>query len=81
MSLQKGISEELQKQKVGNKYKVLIESSTFDNKFYVGRSYMDVPSEDGVIYIENNSNTNLIGEFVNVEITDFNEYDLIGKII
>lgn len=81
MSLQKDISEELQKQKVGNTYKVLIETTTFDNKFYIGRSYMDVPSEDGVIYMENNSNTNLIGEFVNVKITDYKEYDLIGKII
>ena len=81
MALQKGISEQLQKKKIGKDYKVLIESKTFDNKFYIGRSYMDVPSEDGVIYIENNSNSDLIGNFVNVKIIDSNEYDLVGKII
>lgn len=80
MTLQKDISKKLQEQKIGNKYKVLIESITFDNRFYIGRSYMEVPSEDGVIYIGNDSDTNLIGEFVDVEIIDSSEYDLIGKI-
>mgnify|MGYP003339732015 CR=1 FL=1 len=46
----------------------------------IGRSYMDVPSEDGVIYIVNDNDTT-INEFAEVEITESSEYDLLGKIV
>ena len=41
---------------------------------------MDVPDEDGVVYIES-SDTSLIGKFIKVKITDYSDYDLIGKIL
>lgn len=82
MKLQQGISKELLKNKIGKIYDTLIESKTFDNKYYIGRTYMDVPDEDGVVYIlDNDIETNLIGQFVKCEITDIQEYDLIGKYI
>ena len=40
---------------------------------------MDVPSEDGVIYIKFNPEY-MINEFVKVQITDSYEYDLVGFI-
>ena len=52
MKLQQKISEENLKQKIGNDYEVLIENKTFDNKYWVGRTKMDVPEMDGVVYIE-----------------------------
>ena len=80
MELQQSISTNNLKNKVGKKYECLIENITEEGEYYIGRSYMDVPSEDGVIYIENDG-TGMINEFVLVEITDNNEYDLFGKIV
>ena len=41
---------------------------------------MDVPSEDGVVYIKNDGVT-LVNDFVNVKIIDSKEYDLIGEVV
>ena len=81
MKLQQKIAEENLKQKIGNEYEVLIENKTFDNKYWVGRTKMDVPEMDGVVYIENNKEENLINSFVKCKIIDIQRYDLIGKIM
>ncbi len=80
MKIQKEISEERLKSKIGKTYKTLIEEKSFDGRYLIGRTYMDVPDEDGVVFIENNTNEDLIGKFVNVEIVDVQEYDLIGRL-
>ena len=80
MKLQQKISEENLKQKIGNKYEVLIENKTFDNKYWVGRTKMDVPEMDGVVYIENKNEKNLINKFIICKIVETKGYDLIGKI-
>ena len=81
MKLQNEISKENLKTKIGKEYEVLIENKTFDNKYYVGRSYMDCPEIDGLIYILNEKE-NLIGQFVKCKITKIKDnYDLIGKIV
>ncbi len=77
MELQQKISKENQKSKIGKTYECLVENITEDGKYYISRSYMDVPSEDGVIYIENDG-TLMINDFVLVKITDSTEYDLYG---
>lgn len=79
MKLQNKISEERLKNKVGNTYKALIEEKSFDGKYLIGRTYMDVPDEDGVVFIKNSTDNDLIGKFVDVKIIDVQEYDLIGK--
>ena len=81
MKLQQKIAEENLKLKIGNEYEVLIENKTFDNKYWVGRTKMDVPEMDGVVYIENNKEKNLINSFVKCKIIDIQGYDLIGKIM
>lgn len=81
MKLQKSISEEKLKSKIGNVYKTLIEEKSFDGKYLVGRTYMDVPDEDGVVFIKNSTDKDLIGKFVNIEITGIQEYDLLGKLV
>ena len=78
MNKQYSITEELNKQRIGRIYKVIIDS--FDGENYVGRSYMDSPEIDSGIIFTSNNNLN-IGDFVNVEITDYNGYDLIGEAI
>jgi len=85
MKLQKEISINNQKEKVGNIYTVLLEGKSFDNKYYIGRTYMDVPDMDGVIYIKRNfskkemTKKDLTGVFINVKIIEYNEYDLIAE--
>lgn len=78
MNKQYSITEELNKQRIGSIYKVIID--TFDGEKYVGRSYMDSPEIDSGIIFTCDNNLN-IGDFVNVEITDYNGYDLIGEAI
>ena len=72
MSLQKEISKENMKKHIGEVLKVLVE------KEGLGRTYMDVPDIDGIIYVKGNSKINT---FINCKVTDINEYDLIGEIV
>ncbi len=79
MKIAKEVSKENLKSFIGRKYKVLIENNTFDNKFYIGRTYMDIPDTDGVIIIKNTKD-NMLGKFIECEVTDVKNYDLIGEI-
>ena len=80
MELQKQIANESQKQLIGKKLEVLVETKTFDNKFYVGRSYREVPEIDSLIYMPI-IDKQLEGKFVEVKITEVQDYDLIGEIL
>ena len=78
MKLQKEISKENLKNKIGKTLEILIEGETFDHKYYIGRSYMDVPEIDGVVYLKEKENELLqIGEFTTCKVIDVNDYDLI----
>ena len=79
MKIAKEVSKENLKSFIGRKYKVLIENNTFDNKFYIGRTYMDRPDTDGVIIIKNTKD-NMLGKFIECKVTDVKNYDLIGEI-
>ena len=80
MEIQQKVSNENLKNKIGQTVEVLIEDISFDGKYLIGRTSQDVPEEDGIIYVENNNFESKVNTFANVEITDVNEYDLIGKI-
>ena len=79
MKLQQKISEENAKKQIGRELKVLLEERSFDGKYYIGRSYMDVPDIDGVVFVNCNEE-NLEGTFVNVKIVKAQDYDLVGEI-
>lgn len=79
MSLQQEISRKNLQKRIEKEYEVLVENKTFDNKYFIGRTKMDVPEMDGVVYIKNNGNEDLINKFINCKITDIKEYDLIGE--
>lgn len=79
MSLQQKIASETQQEMVGKELEVLIETKTFDGKYYVGRSYREVPDIDGLIYIKMVDKA-LEGKFVKCKITKASGYDLIGEI-
>ena len=82
--IQKNISLKLNKNRVGNNYEVIVEGITEDEKYFSCRSYMEAPDVDGRIYVkidEQSSSKLTIGEFANVQIIDYNEYDLYAKVI
>ena len=80
MSIAKDISNKNLESYIGNTYDVLIENITFDNNFYIGRTYMDIPETDGTVIIRNTKD-NQIGNFVKCKITDVKNYDLIAEIL
>lgn len=76
MDIQYSITEESNKSRVGNTYKVIVDE--YDGEKYIGRSYLDSPEIDsGIIFTSNDKLQ--IGSFVNVKITDYDGYDLIGE--
>ncbi|MDR7856214.1 30S ribosomal protein S12 methylthiotransferase RimO [Tissierella sp.] len=77
MELQLCISENIMSSKVGEEYIVLIEELSEEN-IYIGRSYMDSPDIDGVVYVHSSDNIE-IGTFIKVKVTDSMEYDIIGE--
>lgn len=79
MEIQKYISEDIMMSKVGGKYKVIVEEYNGNNN-YTGRSYMDSPDIDGVIYFDSEIVLQ-IGDFVNIITIDHLEYDLIGEVV
>ncbi|NWF87882.1 MAG: 30S ribosomal protein S12 methylthiotransferase RimO [Ignavibacteriaceae bacterium] len=78
MKIQKKISIEKNKQLLKKKLNVLVEGR--ENGFFVGRSYRDAPEIDGEVLIPAVQNLNL-GSFYNVEIYDYDDYDVFGKLI
>ncbi len=80
MKLQQEIMLDKLSNQIGKEIEMLVETKTFDSKYYAGRSYMDVPDIDGLIYIKNNKETNLEGKFIKCKITAVNGYDLIAEI-
>lgn len=81
MNLQQQISRQNLEKRIGKTYETLVENKTFDNKYWIGRTKMDIPEMDGVIYIKNDNNQDLINKFVNCKIIDIKDYDLIGKCV
>lgn len=68
MTIAKELSTNNLESYIGNTYDVLIENVTFDNKFYIGRTYMDIPETDGTVIIKNTKN-NILGSFTRCKIT------------
>ena len=84
MKVQQEISKNLQEQKIGKIYEVLIEDMSFDGKYYIGRTMQDVPEMDGIVYVKNTINKKpeeIINHFVNCKVTDISEYDLIAEMV
>ncbi|GFI71681.1 ribosomal protein S12 methylthiotransferase RimO [Clostridiales bacterium] len=78
MDIQYTITEEANKYRVGNVYKVIIDEK--ENEKYIGRSYLDSPEIDSGIIFTSDKELE-IGSFVHVKITDYDGYDLIGECI
>lgn len=80
MALQQEISYEKNQELIGTTQRVLIEGYLVDDDVYVGRTYRDAPNVDGIVFVS--APYELIsGTFVDVKITEANEYDLTGVMI
>ncbi len=75
MDIQYTITENSNKNRVGNIYKVVVDEKSEDK--YIGRSYLDSPEIDSGIIFSSEKDLKT-GEFVSVKITDYDGYDLIG---
>ena len=77
MALQQKISETKLAKRVGQTLTVLIDE--VDEEGAIARSYADAPEIDGMVYL--NGETSLkVGDFVEVNITHSDEYDLWGEV-
>ena len=77
MELQEGISEEINAEKVGKKYRVLIDR--FEGGQYVGRTEHDSPEVDNEVLINSNDSYLRVGDFCEVVITSASAFDLYAK--
>lgn len=79
MAIQQEISLELNQQKIGKVFKVLIDKK--ESGFYYGRTEFDSVEVDNEVLIDASTNYCSVGGFCDVMIDDATEYDLIGHVI
>lgn len=79
MELQQEIAFEKCEAMEGRVLYVMIEGKVADEHAYVGRTYMDAPGVDGLIFVQTMEEL-MTGDFVPVRVTGALEYDLIGEI-
>ncbi|MBQ3124860.1 MAG: 30S ribosomal protein S12 methylthiotransferase RimO [Clostridia bacterium] len=78
MSLQQGISLELNRAKIGTTLEVIVEGYDEDNYLFYGRSRGDSIDVDGKVYFGTEDEV-VPGEIIKVKILDASEYDLTGQ--
>ena len=79
MQDQYSIMEEKNNEKIGKTYRVVVEDYDGYSDSYTGRTYMDAPEIDGIVKFTSHKDLD-IGDFVDVEIFDVEDYDLIGEV-
>ena len=57
-----------------------IEGRLPEEGVYLARTYKDAPNVDGFLFLRADRDL-MSGDFVKVQITDSNEYDLIGEML
>ncbi|MBE5941457.1 MAG: 30S ribosomal protein S12 methylthiotransferase RimO [Lachnospiraceae bacterium] len=80
MELQQEVSYDLNAQTVGKTMRVIVDGYMYKEQMYMCRSYMDSPDIDGCVFVASDEEL-LSGDFIDVRIIDYNEYDLIGEIV
>lgn len=78
MERQQEVSRRILERKVGKTYEVLVEGMGEDG--YYGRSFEMAPEVDGMIFIKTEREL-MVGSFVNVNIIEALEYDLVGTLV
>ncbi len=79
MEIQQGISYDINQQKIGKTYKVLIDRVEGD--YFVGRTEFDSPEVDNEVLIEKADSYVTVGRYANVLINRADDFDLHGSIV
>jgi len=79
MELQENISAEINEQKVGKKFKVLIDR--MEGGEFIGRTEYDSPEVDNEVIISAADTYLRVGDFAEIEIVDATAFDLIGEVV
>jgi len=79
MEIQSQISWELNQQKIGKEFKVVIDRK--EGSYFVGRTEFDSPDVDNEVLINAESGYIRTGEFVNVKITAAEDFDLYAELV
>lgn len=77
MELQQGISLELNQEKVGRVFKVLIDRKEDGN--FIGRTEFDSPEVDNEVVMDARKNYLRIGDFVQAKVIQATEFDLMAE--
>ncbi len=80
MEQQFDIFQYKQKHLIGETLRCIVEGYDPYTDSYFGRTWMDAPEIDSVVYFTGKGDYNE-GDIVNVEIFDINDYDLLGEIV
>lgn len=78
MAVQQNVSYEFNNSRVGRVFPVIVDSVSEDGIFYVGRSFMEAPEEDGNVFFAAKEEHS-VGDIVNVKILVAEEYDVTGE--
>lgn len=79
MREQMAINDEKNAAVIGQRRTLLVEGYDPVSEAYFGRSYADAPEVDGKIYFAGRAGMYKVGSFIEVEITDLLDYDLIAE--
>lgn len=79
MELQQEIAFAKAEDMVGRIITVMVEGKLVDEDVYVTRTYKDAPEVDGYLFLHTTAEL-MTGDFVKVQVTGSNEYDLTGEV-
>jgi len=79
MEIQSQISWELNQDKIGKEFKVVIDRK--EGNYFVGRTEYDSPDVDNEVLIDATKTYLKTGEFTNVKIIEAEDFDLYGEVI
>jgi ribosomal protein S12 methylthiotransferase len=79
MEMQSQISWELNQQKIGNTFKVIIDRK--EGNYFIGRTEFDSPDVDNEVLIDATKTYLKTGEFYDVKINEAEDFDLYGEAI
>lgn len=77
MIIQQQVSKEINSNKIGKIYKVLIEG--FNGDYWYGRNFEMAPDIDGKVFFKSKAKLQ-VGDFIDIRVTENLEYDLIGVV-
>jgi len=79
MEIQSQISWELNQEKIGKEFKVVIDRK--EGNYFVGRTQYDSPDVDNEVLINAEKNYIRTGDFTTVKITGAEDFDLYGEVV